>query len=329
MAKKKFTFIDLFAGLGGFHLALNNLGCKCVFASELKEDLRKLYIENFPEMEGTTKTGLNKIEGDITKIDLDKIPPHDILCGGFPCQPFSQAGKQQGFDDEAGRGELFNYIVKIIRIHRPKYIFLENVSNLENHDNGRTWKIIQEKLSNTEEDGGLNYDICKKIISPHEYGFPQHRKRIYIVGVDRSIGSIADFKFPDPDNKVCNINDIIETNPPTDATPIKDTHRKYIQVWQTFLDLCCEHKAKLPHAPIWAMEFGATYDYKEKAPAFQSVEELTKFKGKLGKKIKGYSVEECIKCLPNYAQTNKSEVFPPWKIKFITENRKFYEENKK
>lgn len=99
------TFIDLFAGLGGFHVALHELGCKCVFASELREDLRTLYKLNFPD------TPI--VEGDITKVDLSLIPHHDILCAGFPCQPFSQAGKRMGFKDE-GRGNMFSYICKVI-----------------------------------------------------------------------------------------------------------------------------------------------------------------------------------------------------------------------
>ena len=97
MKRRQYTFIDLFAGLGGFHLALSHLGCKCVFASELREDLQKLYKENFPGV---------RIEGDLTKIAPDSIPSHDIICGGFPCQPFSQAGKRQGFNDEKNRGNL-------------------------------------------------------------------------------------------------------------------------------------------------------------------------------------------------------------------------------
>ena len=131
--KKPYTFIDLFAGLGGFHLALQQLGCKCVFASELKEDLRKLYQLNFPELDE------EYLKGDITMVDVNDIPSHDILCGGFPCQPFSQAGKRLGFQDE-GRGDLFFKICEIIQHHRPRYIFLENVSNLKGHDNGDTWR---------------------------------------------------------------------------------------------------------------------------------------------------------------------------------------------
>ena len=119
------TFIDLFAGLGGFHIALESLGCKCVFTSELKEDLQKLYKINFPDAP--------RIEGDITKVDLTTIPHHDILCAGFPCQPFSQAGKRQGFLDK-GRGNMFDYICAIIEERgklndKPRFLLLENVSN--------------------------------------------------------------------------------------------------------------------------------------------------------------------------------------------------------
>ena len=152
MAKNeaKFTFIDLFAGLGGFHLAMQKLGGKCVFASELQEDLRKIYTRNY---------GI-ECAGDITKVDYEKdIPPHDVLCGGFPCQPFSKAGKQQGFNDEKDRGNMFLRIMEIIEIHKPKYIFLENVPNLKSHDNGNTYNVITEKLKKY-------YDIDDDIISP-------------------------------------------------------------------------------------------------------------------------------------------------------------------
>ena len=151
--KQQYTFIDLFAGLGGFHLALQQLGCKCVFASEIKDDLRKLYALNFPE---------TPIYGDITKINPEDIPPHDIVCAGFPCQPFSQAGKREGFNDTKQRGMLFDYICAIVAEHRPKYLLLENVQNLKNHDNGNTWKVIQEKLA------ALNYDVKAEILSEGE-----------------------------------------------------------------------------------------------------------------------------------------------------------------
>lgn len=320
--------VDLFAGLGGFHHALDKLGkemgfnVQCVFVSELQEDLRHLYEKNY-------HFDYNRINSDITKLKTDDIiresvPRHDILCGGFPCQPFSKAGKQQGFDDEEGRGTLFNYIADIIRVRRPKCIFLENVSNLETHDEGRTWQIIQDRL-----DKELNYDIQARVISPHEYGYPQYRKRLYIVGINREFGNLDDFKFPiKPVKATCNIQEIMEKEQPTHPQPLKDIQRHYIDVWQQFLDLCGEHHAKLPAAPIWAMEFGADYNFEDIAPAFQKPAELRGKHGKLGILIEGSTKARCLSLLPNYAQTNKNTTFPDWKKKFIRENRRFYNENR-
>jgi len=188
-------FIDLFAGIGGFHLALSRLGHECVFASEIKPRLRKIYKQNFPN---------TPIEGDITKIEVEDIPSHDILCGGFPCQPFSFAGKKLGFEDEKGRGNLFLEICRVLEYHKPIYIFLENVSALPGHDDGRTWKVIQQKLDE------LGYDIKSKVISPHEFGIPQHRPRFYIVGKrrDADIICLDRFKFPKI-NRKNKINPII------------------------------------------------------------------------------------------------------------------------
>lgn len=327
----RIRIIDLFAGLGGFHHAFDKLGSEMgfnvetVYVSELKSDLRRLYEINYG-------IAYESINSDITLLDSDEtienqIPEHDILCGGFPCQPFSKAGKQEGFDDSAGRGILFNYIADIIRVRRPKYIFLENVANLETHDSGRTWQTIKDKLSNDVQHDGLDYDIKVKVVSPHEYGFPQHRKRIYIVGVDRRVGNLDNFKFPDrPIKATCDINAIIEKEA-TNPQSIKDKLH-YIEVWQQFLNYCSEHNSKLPQAPIWAMEFGATYDFETKAPAYQEVSDLFGKCGKMGQPIIGSNLTECLMCLPNYAQTNKAEVFPDWKIKFIKENRKFYKDNK-
>ena len=325
--------VDLFAGLGGFHHAFNKLGkemgfaVNCVFVSEIKEDLRRLYSRNY-------RIPYEHINPDITQLQtaediLNQIPEHDILCGGFPCQPFSKAGKQQGFEDEEGRGVLFDYIAKIIEIRRPRLFFLENVSNLETHDDGKTWKTIKERLSNDEEHGGLNYDIKFKIISPHEYGYPQYRKRIYIVGIDRNEGNLTGFEFPiKPKKATCNIHEIVEKDNPTHPQPLKEIQRHYINVWQQFLDLCSQHHAKLPTAPIWAMEFGADYAFEDKAPAFQSAEQLRGRRGKLGNIVDGKTKKECLSQLPNYAQTDKATTFPDWKKKFIRENRRFYCENK-
>ena len=176
MRKKKdktpLKFIDLFAGLGGFHLALGQMGCECVFASELREDLRRLYAINFPEMNGKTDSGINKIEGDITTVAPRDIPDHDILCAGFPCQPFSQAGKRLGFNDDKDRGNLFYNICDIIDAHRPRYVLLENVSNLKGHDEGNTWKTIKEALESRRS------KVMEALLSPHQFTIPQHRRRI-------------------------------------------------------------------------------------------------------------------------------------------------------
>ena len=326
--KRTLKFIDLFAGLGGFHHAMEKLGekwgfqTKCVFASELRQDLRKLYSLNY---------GFNyeEINSDITLLSDENIiktqvPDHDVLCAGFPCQPFSQAGKREGFEDTAGRGILFNYIADIIRVKRPEFIFLENVANLKNHDEGRTWKTIESRLSDD-----LDYNVTEVILSPHEFGLPQHRKRIYIVGRDRKKGDLSEFEFPVPptEKPVCHINDLIEKEP-KDVVPLKRQQRLYLDIWQQFLDECSKRKAELPHAPIWAMEFGATYPFEGLAPARCSINQLKKSKGTLGKRVKGETLLECLSCLPNYARTDKDATFPDWKKKFIRENRKFYEDNK-
>jgi DNA (cytosine-5)-methyltransferase 1 len=320
MRTKTLKFIDLFAGLGGFHLALSQLGeriglnFECVFASELREDLRKLYTKNFPDVE---------IQGDITKVDPENIPAHDIICAGFPCQPFSQAGKREGFLDE-DRGNLFYNICAIIEKHRPQYIFLENVSNLKGHDDGNTWNVIQTKLRS------LNYDVKAEILSPHSFGISQHRRRIYIVGRNLDYGNLEYFKFPTPDKDAkdkCNINAVIDFND-ENIVPLKPETRNQLNVWQEFIDCTIAHKDVIPQFPIWAMEFGATYDYESIAPAFQSLEQLQGKRGKLGSIVDGKSVAECLTQLPNYAQTNRNKTFPKWKIRYIEQNRLFYERHK-
>jgi DNA (cytosine-5)-methyltransferase 1 len=242
-------YIDLFAGLGGFHLALQKLGHKCVFASELIPELQELYYTNHKI----------KCAGDINAVDIKKeIPLHDILCAGFPCQPFSQAGFQQGFNDEKDRGNLFYKIMEILEEHKPEFVFLENVPTLKSHDNGNTYKAIKESLETL-------YEIDDAIISPHYFKIPQHRTRIYIVGRLKSKGGLKGFAFPDHiERPECSINDIIVPED-DDYMTLKDVTRKHLEVWQEFLDLLVENKAELSTFPIWAMEFGSTYKFELKA----------------------------------------------------------------
>ncbi|MDD4202369.1 MAG: DNA cytosine methyltransferase, partial [Candidatus Omnitrophica bacterium] len=173
---KKLRIIDLFAGIGGFHLAFHNVGAKCVFASEIDKYARKTYEHNFKKMSPDLFKD-NMFKGDIQDIDLNEIPDFDILCAGFPCQPFSQIGYRRGFQEkQANRGNMFLEIVKILDAKRPKAFFLENVRHLLKHDGGRTFNIIKKTLE------GLGYSFKYKIVKASDYGLPQHRPRLFMVG---------------------------------------------------------------------------------------------------------------------------------------------------
>lgn len=306
--RKKLKFIDLFAGLGGFHIALHSLGHKCVFASEINDDLRKLYKINHNL----------ECHGDINAINVKSIPKHDIICAGFPCQPFSKAGKQNGLEDP-NNGNFFNRIMEIANMHKPEYIFLENVANLKGHDNGNTWDFIYNKLS-------VKYDVKEKVMSPHAFGIPQHRSRIYIVCRLKSKGGLVDFEFPEGNFKgTLSIKTIIDEKP-KECTLIKRESLNHIKVWQDFLDHL--DSEEVPRFPIWAMEFGATYPFEAKAPINLLSTELKKYKGKFGQKIDGHSFDEILECLPIYSQIDQVE-FPHWKKYYIRANREFYLKNKK
>ena len=215
----KFTFIDLFAGIGGFRLAFQKNGGKCVFTSEWDKNSQKTYEANFGEVPF----------GDITKINETQIPKHDILFGGFPCQPFSLAGvskknslgRKHGFADET-QGTLFYDIVRILFERRPKMFLLENVKNLMSHDKGRTFKVICDTLKH------LHYHIKFDVISSKHY-VPQNRQRIFIVGFNEQyFDSATDFKFPTPPKTKLRIADILEKNPDPKYT-LTDNLWKYLQ----------------------------------------------------------------------------------------------------
>jgi DNA (cytosine-5)-methyltransferase 1 len=177
----KFKFIDLFAGIGGFRIAMQNLGGKCVFTSEIDKYAQKTYQDNFGEMP----------HGDITKIDEKLIPNHDVLCAGFPCQAFSVAGRRGGFEDT--RGTLFFDVARIIKEKQPKAFFLENVKGLTFHNGGRTLATILNVL---RED--LGYFVPNpEVINAKNFGVPQNRERIFIVGFHKSL-NISCFEYPKP-----------------------------------------------------------------------------------------------------------------------------------
>lgn len=183
------TFIDLFAGIGGFHQAFHNLGAQCVFASEWDAAARKTYRTNYLRMSPQLfKNGEALFAGDITKVDTADIPDFNILTGGFPCQPFSQAGLKKGFNET--RGTLFFDIARILKEKQPEAFFIENVRGLLSHDGGKTFETIKNVI--TEE---LGYSFYHKIIKASDFGVPQHRPRLYMVGFcDPKIK----FEFPEP-----------------------------------------------------------------------------------------------------------------------------------
>ena len=214
-----FTFIDLFAGIGGFRMALQNLGGKCVFTSEWDTNAKKTYSANFGEVPF----------GDITKSQTKNfIPNHfDLLTAGFPCQAFSIAGKRGGFDDT--RGTLFFDVAEIIKRHRPKAFFLENVKGLRNHDKGKTLETILNVLRND-----LGYFVPEpEIVNAKNFGVPQNRERIYIVGFRQDL-NISDFKYPEPFGNNPTFEEVKEKKvPPT----------KYFLSTQ-YVDTLVKHKAR-------------------------------------------------------------------------------------
>ncbi len=196
--KKTFSFIDLFAGIGGFRLALENSGGTCVFSSEWDRNSQDTYLKNFGELP----------HGDITKIKEKEIPKHDILCAGFPCQAFSISGKRLGFKDT--RGTLFFDVARIAKHHKPDVLFLENVKNFARHNNGDTLSSVLNVLDD------IGYKVFYQILKSSDYGLPQARERIYLIAFRKELG-ITDFKFPEPTNEVKIIKDILEKEAPKDC----------------------------------------------------------------------------------------------------------------
>ena len=186
----KLKFIDLFAGIGGIRLGFEHIGAKCVFSCEIDKFAQQTYLANFND----------KPHEDIIKIDIKNIPSFDILCAGFPCQPFSNAGLKLGFEDT--RGTLFFHIANILKYHKPKIVFLENVKGLKNHNKGKTYQIIHNTLRE------IGYNVYSKILNAKDFGIPQNRERIYIIGFLDNI----DFSFPKINSTPPKLKDILEEN---------------------------------------------------------------------------------------------------------------------
>ena len=290
MKKSKMRFVDIFAGIGGFHQALESLGCECVCASEIDEKCVEVYKRNFPN---------TKIIGDINKY-CNSLPNFDILCGGFPCQPFSKAGKQEGFNDSK-RGNLFYALMSIIKLHREcKFVILENVKNLA--DNSQNWNLIQKALQE------LNFYVTDLpiILSPHQFGIPQIRERVYILGIRKDIkdanklpnGSIHlnDFKRLFSKKELCKNGDArrILENGVNKSFCISKQQLNVLNMWYEFKT---KTNFESLGSPIWAEYFG--YNLSDK--------EFELFKDHKNQKI--------------------SEM-PEWKQNFVRKNRVFYIKHK-
>ena len=243
---QKFTFIDLFAGIGGIRIAFERNGGECVFSSEWDQYAQKSYEAYFG----------HKPHGDITKIVASEIPDHDILTGGFPCQAFSIIGDKKGFADT--RGTLFFDIERILKAKMPKAFLLENVKNLVSHDKGRTFETIKSKLED------LGYTVYHKVLNALDYGLPQKRERIMIVGF---LGNIP-FQFPSPNSERTPLDGFLENDKSVDkkhfaSDKVRESVWARLKVEPFFPSVWHENKSGnisvLPYS--CALRAGASYNY--------------------------------------------------------------------
>lgn len=312
-----FRFVDLFAGLGGFHKALEGLNGRAVFAAEWEPKLNALYAHNY---------GLQPW-ADINDLDSDakiaqEIPDHDVLAAGFPCQPFSKAGDQLGFADSV-QGHLFFKVHQILKVKKPRRFILENVPNILRHDKGRTERTIVAKLES------LDYDVRVSHFSPHELGIPQVRDRAYFVG---SLDGLDGFRWPEKHLDPTDIADCLLEDAEV-IRPIPALTLRAIDMWGDFLARAPE-LLKIPSFPIWSMEFGATYPYEDDTPAAiwdrRPVWGLRQLhvRGSFGVELDTLKISDQRAHIPSHARRDGDFEFPRWKRTFIRQNREFYKQNR-
>ena len=314
---KSFKFVDLFAGLGGFHYALKDLGGECVFVSEIDNNLRDLYHKNH-------KVSKSIIYGDISEC-WTQVPDHDILVAGFPCQPFSKSGKQLGFNDKK-RGNCIFYVLNILEKVRPKYFIFENVPNFAKHNNGESWREVKNVLtemgycvrstSDSVDDGK-----SAKHLSPSQYGFPQKRDRFFAIG---SQDFLPKNPFPISNEVKPKLKKILLTNKDKkkkrdklidlENCKIVEQGVKAINLWNKFIDcLPNKHKDLMSTTPMWLEEIDAQYPYVSQTP----------YQNFLERGLTPAEIEKELNSLPPYAREKVSR-FPLWKIKFIDSNREWF-----
>ena len=316
-----FKFVDLFAGLGGFHYALNSLGGECVFVSEIDNNLRDLYHKNH-------KVPKSIIFGDISEC-WTKVPDHDVLVAGFPCQPFSKSGKQLGFKDKK-RGNCIFYVLNILKKVRPKYFIFENVPNFAKHNNGESWREVKKALTKIGYCVRSTFDPTEegksaKHMSPDQYGFPQKRDRFFAIG---SLSYLPKDPFPQPNGSEPCLKDILlskkEVKSKRDKLidicncEIAPQGKIAINLWNKFIEsLPNKHKDLGSTFPLWLEEIDATYPYVSETP----------YQRMLDKKLSKDKIKDLLRELPPYAREEKCK-FPLWKIKFIDSNREWFEQFK-
>jgi DNA (cytosine-5)-methyltransferase 1 len=301
-------FIDLFAGLGGFHYAAESLGHRCVFACEKDKVLRELYVVNHSVSPAI-------VHGDI-KESKSEVPPHDLLLAGFPCQSFSKSGKQLGFRDE-GRGDLLFDILDILSSHRPRYFVFENVGNFPRHNGGRTWNAILYEL--IELGYSVRYTRPNKangsgLLSPHKFGFPQNRDRFFAIGSLNGLPRDHE-SFPLPNHKLPNLNDFINKGSDAieDAAKLSDSEINCIEDWNKLIaSLPNQHFDLSGGFPLWLDEYQQQYPFLTETPYSQMI--------RMG--LSDDLIEAKMKGLPPYAR-EQVYCFPKWKTKFILQNREW------
>jgi DNA (cytosine-5)-methyltransferase 1 len=300
--------IDLFSGLGGFHLAAKSLGVDCVFACEIDPELRELYERNFGRMPS----------GDIRGIEMADIPAHDLLCAGFPCQPFSKAGNQLGRNDRE-RGTVLDSVLRILRSHRPAFFMLENVAHFVRHDEGNTYAKIEKAVS------ALGYTVAHTQLSPHRFGIPQIRERMFMVG---SLHGLEHFQWPaaETDPSDLNLSEILDSHP-TDAIRLGENVAHCLAVWQAFIQRFPSDE-ELPSFPIWSMEFGASYPFEKDSLVRISLGTLRRTRGSFGEELDLKFRSEILERVPSYARAGEN-AFPIWKQNFIRQNRELYRRHRR
>jgi DNA (cytosine-5)-methyltransferase 1 len=239
------NFIDLFCGIGGFHLAMSSFGHKCILACDIDKDCMQVYFDNL---------GLKPVN-DITKINEKEMEDFDVLCGGFPCQAFSHSGKQKGFEDT--RGTLFYDICRILKHKQPKYFILENVKNLKGHDKGKTWTTIHDALI----DVGYNTYPQPIILSPHHIGIPQNRERVFIIGVRKDIGVLKPFPtFAKAPSCIFGILDDDQDIEQTllDQVKMKEDEIAVVDLWDEVVSYFSKKNCNLPGFPMWSDEWDSS-----------------------------------------------------------------------